>query len=50
MFVGAVRDDGLRVFLKVVGRKETIFGGDEGFEVAPCCARDLAQNFCVRLD
>ena len=41
---GSMRDDGLRIFLKVVRRQHVIRRGHERFEVAPGATRDQAQG------
>src|SRR5215210_8101414 len=44
---GAVRDDGLRVFLKIVRRQPLIFLADEGLEESPRAARDQMRHLLV---
>ena len=43
---GAMRDDGLRGFLKIVRWQPVVASGDEGFEEAPGPSRDQAQFTC----
>ena len=42
-----MRDDGARVFLKVVRRQMAILGGDKGFKITPGSARNQAQGFGI---
>ena len=46
---GSVRHDRIGIFLKVVGWQHVVFGGHEGFKIAPCPAGDQAQGNGISL-